>query len=1317
MTGKFFGGKKFYYGKAPADEAYPDTKFYAKAGKTLFAGFESHADFHVWRENVIQVARHKKLPIQIFEGVYQNHVNAFFADIECYSTRLLTPDEVADTQAFIISTVNATATGFEPRINNDGKWTYDHRELNDPEKPDYRFKFSMHVVYNGILFDGITHDGPMIRLAKKINTAILPELRSKGGDVFNSMHIPGDNLFDLNVYKKDSYMRAIGGSKKNSKWDEYLRPVGEVGDIADWFITKDMEVCDIPSEKLYTDTYTGKASAKRSASPRPNAPARVVDKEQQTVTEKALLDWLEEKWGDTVSVVSMEKPDRDGNPQYAIKASSGNRRPCKQCDKTHGGNRAIITDLGGGDFKYFCHSGHKILPNITFSIPVPDDDTEPAFEFPLTDDTPEPEVQTEAGGRYVPSLRGVKERLILIKAQMGAGKTTAVIDLIRSLPEDSKILWVTCRMAMAISLKGRLPDFSLYMHEMDADRQIVEYESMHKMTKVYDYIILDEIRSTLKSMTCRATNRSNTASHADILVKLCRNSTKTIMMDADLTIDPAVESFCKRAFPNEKYKFIDHKGGSLGLHIVCVNKIEIMKRIFESTERGETIAICCGSVRKLQAIEKALGELIGPDKVAGYYAGGPKQAEIIDVNKYWKNYKVVLYTSTITCSVSYEGTVDRVFLIPSTRTFSPREASQMIARCRDIISKQVIVQFVKYETPLNVDHVDEFAAQMKKMDKKRQGMKGRQTALDKAYLASYTREIKLNEYIFEPTILTEQFVWEAIEEERKVTKWYQEFLRVLEHKGYTWQLDTLAVLPPKAKLTGHAARINDLEKEIDAALLDEITELDALSVTSAGAAQLVRLIQTLKATPEDHLMHRKYQCQVYFTDNLTGQDVVDFERNKRAIVNRLMAMNVPTVYRKKIYMNEGEMSDIVDFYLDDIYVLDYIDDCLKILGVERGVLDTDTIFDMTEDNDEVDNILCKMDVIVADQLKITPGVEWRKSRATTTMGRLCWYIQVYAGMEAFRTERTWNIRIEKVDGPFPDKKIRYMTSYYKLQPLYHEFDTKRCIFGNPMWVKEKFDLFDAKRKIEGYEMRRMKSTAIIIRTCKKFLSRIRAYNKEQIRIEEAEKDENKVALIPKFEAIVTTQKLHVNPFEHFKYKPNNGTIHIHGFNAGGGRMLSDKEQQSVERFTFVRGELAYVKKQPANKGVRGHITEHVMDVRVAVPVPNATSTRTQIAAYKKSGIPFKYKASKKRKRCDGGIELNPNMYNFSLPRSKRPRYIDTRGMRDNTDLFGIEAKRNKATSDGINGRVEAIRTQLEQSEVEFIEKDGLCVFFGLVDIV
>eukprot|EP00903_Cladosiphon_okamuranus_P009446 g9005.t1 len=298
------------------------------------------------------------------------------------------------------------------------------------------------------------------------------------------------------------------------------------------------------------------------------------------------------------------------------------------------------------------------------------------------------------------------------------------------------------------TLTGRLSGFTNYQDSINKDRQIIEYESLHRLSWIkYDMIIMDEIRSTLSSAVCSEANNGHMQENMEKLQHLTYEADRVICADSDLHIDGAVRCFCDTVFKNEEIHHIDHKGGGQELHVNFADSAAFVKMILKDLRAGKKIGVCCGSALELKTIEKLALDIVDEEEVG-------------------------------------------VYISPSQRGRGPRDMNQMKSRFRTITSGIVVVKVPNPMTaalePLNADMAALHMEEMNRIMNRRTYITGVMTENQRELNRTIFKQGVGHEARFYPTLLMELFSWSHVERFLAVFHWIQHLIQIFEAKGYTW---------------------------------------------------------------------------------------------------------------------------------------------------------------------------------------------------------------------------------------------------------------------------------------------------------------------------------------------------------------------------------------------------------------------------------------------------------------------------------------------------------------------------------------------------
>ena len=125
--------------------------------------------------------------------------------------------------------------------------------------------------------------------------------------------------------------------------------------------------------------------------------------------------------------------------------------------------------------------------------------------------------ENDNSNRFVlPFVPRVGARVYAVKAGMGMGKTTQLKIFILQRPGAS-FLVVSFRISLCHTQREVLWDFKHYSsRDWSAKRLICQYEKLHRVTHVHDYVILDKVRSVVCCMTSKKTNGAHIRTNAMI---------------------------------------------------------------------------------------------------------------------------------------------------------------------------------------------------------------------------------------------------------------------------------------------------------------------------------------------------------------------------------------------------------------------------------------------------------------------------------------------------------------------------------------------------------------------------------------------------------------------------------------------------------------------------------------------------------------------------------------------------------------------------------------------------------------------------------
>ena len=639
-----------------------------------FTSFDNFQLFWEWFEAYQKECSTARRPFSIYEILSTGKDMCFVCDIEVYYPLDISDSDFHKAQ-FNLRKKFREVYGKYGDANN-VIFMEDHRESShritksDVDKTPM-IKMSFHALGLSAIFNEMHTSCEMKRLAALVNNDLLESMSSIMDK--NEIVLPGNSILDMKIYTRNRPMRTIFGQKDTKSKGFKLSECSKHMLLPNCFVTKSL--CDtskryfrLPEEFQVAHEESSRHILQRMA-PTLHRKAEVTPETMET--ELDIKRYLGGTFGDDVNV----KYNGVYNNRDSFEVRG--HRHCPLCNEEHVRNCAYINNAGGGNFTYNCTAftgTHYYRFDMNKFKGLVDDSTR---------DTPS----------YLESFVHIRKKVISICAPMGTGKTFQINKFLMQFPKGTRVLFVTCRKGMAMSLGGRFEGFEVYIDKTNQVLQIQEYESLHRIHTAYDIIIMDEIRSMLTSAACFETNGLNLTTNMDKLRDLCEDAKHVICADADLHINGCVADFYNHIFEKDDIHHINHTSGGQTLHHKFATEGVFIQMIEDDLKKGKRIMVCCGSSKELKALREIALGILPESKIGIYHADSEKQHEVRDVYKYWPNYNFIGFTSTITVSVDYTEPIDRVYISPCKTSCGQRDMNQMKSRARYIVEKLVVVKY------------------------------------------------------------------------------------------------------------------------------------------------------------------------------------------------------------------------------------------------------------------------------------------------------------------------------------------------------------------------------------------------------------------------------------------------------------------------------------------------------------------------------------------------------------------------------------------------------------------------------------------------
>ncbi len=334
---------------------------------------------------------------------------------------------------------------------------------------------------------------------------------------------------------------------------------------------------------------------------------------------------------------------------------------------------------------------------------------------------------------------------LVVQAAMKMGKTKALKNYINkyypvSTEEtpirEQKICIISFRQTFTGAVSSSFPDFTVYSEVsgmLVQRRVIVQFESLHRLvvsSEPFDLLVLDESESIIEQM-----NSGLSKQFSVCLQKfewLIRYTRQVICMDANITsrtltmlqkMRPEKTKMESPAYSGRELDAIAHLSRGTTIHwntyrnatedtwyyYTCIGAWSYALR--HHLRAGKRVSIPTSSLTEARGIREGIQAEFPKLRVHLYSSEttpGEKKMHFSDVNKYWSEYDVLIYTPTVSAGVSFEAKhYDAVFAYFTDHSCPAETQIQMIGRIRDVADHRyhVYVSAAQSNLPETIEDV------------------------------------------------------------------------------------------------------------------------------------------------------------------------------------------------------------------------------------------------------------------------------------------------------------------------------------------------------------------------------------------------------------------------------------------------------------------------------------------------------------------------------------------------------------------------------------------------------------------------------------
>jgi hypothetical protein len=323
----------------------------------------------------------------------------------------------------------------------------------------------------------------------------------------------------------------------------------------------------------------------------------------------------------------------------------------------------------------------------------------------------------------VQSEKGTGKTSNLLKALFAEG-TSGKLSLNNKINDNTSILFISSRITFGFKLLGDLSNygFKLYSqiaeHHITSNRIICQLDSLMRLSKTsYDIIIVDECESLARYMTSSHFINNNKASLIiENLQLLIQEAKQVFIMDADLS-DRCLNYYSKimdidlKKDNSKDYHVIQNTFKSFDEYTIGYMDFDTwIRKILVAIENNNKLVIASASNNKAKDILELIKQTFPNKKCILIHKETSieeKRQLLLNVNREWCQYDVVLYTPSVCMGVSFdvENYFDNIYAYGCKDSLGSQEFAQMIHRVRSPKNLNIYLTLDEYEEVEENDNI------------------------------------------------------------------------------------------------------------------------------------------------------------------------------------------------------------------------------------------------------------------------------------------------------------------------------------------------------------------------------------------------------------------------------------------------------------------------------------------------------------------------------------------------------------------------------------------------------------------------------------
>ncbi len=290
-------------------------------------------------------------------------------------------------------------------------------------------------------------------------------------------------------------------------------------------------------------------------------------------------------------------------------------------------------------------------------------------------------------------------KTLFVRAAMKMGKTKALSEYVDRCHADGirnqRIIVLSFRQTFSSNLKEKFPNYTVYSEVTGPLRQeklIVQVESLYRLEildgcEPPDLLILDECESIFEQFDSGLLRGNFNACFAKFQW-IMRYARSVICMDAGLSDRTYRIVEQMRGLEGAMFHHNTYRNATNDQYWLTGDKLKWLGLLYSCVDADERIAIPISSLAEAKVLANNLTKKY-PAKTIRLYSSetsnSEKRKHFADVNAYWLQSDILIYTPTVSAGVSFEQKhFSKVFGYFTDQSCPVETCIQMIGRIRDV---------------------------------------------------------------------------------------------------------------------------------------------------------------------------------------------------------------------------------------------------------------------------------------------------------------------------------------------------------------------------------------------------------------------------------------------------------------------------------------------------------------------------------------------------------------------------------------------------------------------------------------------------------